>query len=206
MEFIINRGTGAYTAKDRKVGSVDLVVIDPVTRQVEYIVVRKGWLLPHDTLIPIQAVLSATAERINLDPAITFEDLPPFEEGHFVPAAPDPTGDTAPPVVYYGPFNTPTPVLEAGMRLVHERNVPDRLLAVQTGSSVIVEGDSVGAFDRLITTSEGLATHLVVRSSLDGLLRAVPIGWVESLSEHEIRVGCTTWMFDRIDVLEPSHE
>lgn len=204
MQFAIKRGTGVFTAHDEEVGSVDRIVVDPVTHRIGYVVVRKGWFFPQDTLIPVESIVSATEERINLAPSVVADDLPPFEESHFVPAD---GGDPAawgvhPPIVFYGPFNTPTPMLEAGQRVIHERNIPEGLEAVHADADVFVEGERVGSLEQVLSTPQGLATHIVVRSILDALPRAVPVGWIASLSETEVTVAGSKPMFDRIPVYE----
>ena len=210
MQFAIQHGTGVFTAHDEKVGSVDRIVVDPVTHHIEYIVVREGWFFPEDTLIPVESIVSATEERINLQASVDTDDLPPFEESHFVTV--DGDGRAAedahpPPIVYYGPFMTPTPILQAGQRLIRERNVPEGLETIHSDADVLVEGERVGTLEQVLSTPYGLTTHIVVRSILDALPRAVPIGWIASMSETEIAVAGSKAMFDRIPVYEPdSHE
>jgi uncharacterized protein YrrD len=60
-------------ALDGEVGRLDLVLIDAPTRRVSYLVVRRGRLLVHDTLIPVEwikdvgqdtIVLNVTRERL----------------------------------------------------------------------------------------------------------------------------------------------
>ncbi len=43
MQF--KRGAEGFTADGRKVGGIDRVVIDPRTREVSHVVIRKGFLL-----------------------------------------------------------------------------------------------------------------------------------------------------------------
>lgn len=209
MQFTIKHGTGVFTAHDEEVGSVDRVVVDPITHRIQYVVVRKGWFFPEDTLIPVESVVSATEERINLAPSVDTDDLLPFEESHFVSADGDPVAGRVypPPIVYYGPFNAPTPMLQAGQRVIRERNIPEGLEAVDADADVLVEGERVGSLVQVISTPQGLATHIVVRSILDALPRAVPVGWIDSLSETEVAVAGSMAMFDRIPVYEPvSHQ
>ena len=79
MSLTINEGTGVYTADDTHVGSIDRVVVDPLTLELTHIVVSKGLLLPEDRVLPIGAIATATEQRINLKADIALDDLPQFE-------------------------------------------------------------------------------------------------------------------------------
>jgi sporulation protein YlmC with PRC-barrel domain len=76
-------GVPVYAPDGRQVGRVDYVVVDPASRRVTHIVIRQGHLLPEDKVIGVEQLSTATDERIVLGSAP--ENLPPFEESHYVP-------------------------------------------------------------------------------------------------------------------------
>lgn len=75
-----------YTADGQEVGSIDRVVIDPETMQVSHLVVRKGWLFTEDKVVPTSMVERTTADEVRLRVgADKLDDLPEFEETHYLP-------------------------------------------------------------------------------------------------------------------------
>ena len=75
-----------YTADGQEVGTIDRVVMDPETMQVSHIVVRKGWLFTEDKVVPTSLVEHATADEVRLKVgADKLDDLPEFEETHYLP-------------------------------------------------------------------------------------------------------------------------
>jgi len=198
----VTRDTDVYTASDEHVGSVDRIVLDPVTRRMSHVVVRKGLFFPEDKLIAVEDVSSATPERINLRQGLVADELQPFVEQHYVPLddADQPAGviDAAGGFVaaWYGPPGIAAPVREAAMLTVHQRNIPEHLMTLDAGVPVFATDHQVlGRLERIITTNDGLPTHLVVEA--DGLSadrRAIPIGWVKDITEDAIVLAATTRM------------
>src|SRR5258705_2271535 len=78
-------GANVFTANNEKLGHVDRVVIDPQTRKVTHLVVRKGFLLKSDKVLPIDWVAAADGDHISLTPDATgLDNLPNFEEKHYI--------------------------------------------------------------------------------------------------------------------------
>jgi uncharacterized protein YrrD len=211
MSLAINEGTGVYTADDTHVGSIDRVVVDPLTLELTHIVVSKGLLLPEDRVLPIGAIATATEQRINLKADVALDDLPLFESTHYVQLTSDELGAAPGPVpfrslAYFGPYGIPTPaaptVAPAGTR----RNIPNRAVALQAGASVTARsGDVIGRFEELVTTESGLVTHMVIATgALRRSRKAVPIDWIDSVSEEEVRVGVGQRLLDQIPEYDPA--
>ena len=207
-----------FTAHDKYLGKVDRIVIDPITRMVSHIVVHKGILLREDKVIPIENVTTATEERINLKRGSHVEDFPSFIEQHYLTL--DETGDEAEasrdpdqphgpssvPFVWYGPYGIGATMFESSMRTVTEKNIPERAVALEPGAMVCALGRmKVGELEEVITTDSGMATHIVVTmcdTSLDR--KAIPMHWVDEISENEIHLGVTPWMIEAIGPYDPS--
>src|ERR671924_395888 len=81
----LKEGTSVFTASGEEVGKINRFVLDPATNEVTHIVVEKGWLLPEDKVVPIGMVSTATEERVALNQTVEdLDQLPLFEETHFV--------------------------------------------------------------------------------------------------------------------------
>ena len=81
----LKEGTSVFTQSGEDVGKINRFVLDPATHEVTHIVIQKGWLLPEDKVVPIAMVSTATDERVVLDRMNEeLDQLPPFEERHFV--------------------------------------------------------------------------------------------------------------------------
>jgi hypothetical protein len=200
----ITRETDVFTARDEHVGSVDRVVLDSVTRRMTHVVVRKGVFLPEDKLIATEDISTATRQRINLKQDVDVDGLLPFIEQFYVPV----DGSDVPGAfmaTWYGPIGVPTPMHEGAIRTVMERNIPERLTALEGGAAVIAsDNEDVGRLERVVTTDTGLPTHIViVKGVLPPERRAVPINWVDEIAEREIALGATRRMVEAIVPLGP---
>ena len=157
----VTQETDVYTARDEHVGSVDRIVIDPVSGRVSHVVVRKGLFFPEDKLIQMEDISTATPERINLRQGVVADELLPFVEQHYVPfdeadieEADRPArlidGGTGFVSTWYGPLGVAAPMHESTLLAVSERNIPDRLTALQAGVPVFSsDRQVVGRLDRV---------------------------------------------------------
>jgi len=85
MNLELREGAGVFTPGDEQVGKVSGFVLDPATSEVTHLVVQKGWLLPEDKVVPFEMVRSATEDKVILNEDIeNFDELPAFEETHFI--------------------------------------------------------------------------------------------------------------------------
>src|SRR6185295_6628330 len=83
MQF--KQGANVSTYDGKYVGNVDRVVLNPKTKEVTHIVVRKGFLFSEDKIVPLSVIASATDQGVMLrQDAGNLDDLPPFEETHYV--------------------------------------------------------------------------------------------------------------------------
>ncbi len=216
MRHVIKEKTDVYAADGDRVGAVDRVVMDPLTRDLSHIVVRKGIFFPEDKVIPVTGIATATEDRINLVPALDPDALPPFEEQHYLPWKAEDEGgwDIDPstvPLVYYGPYATLTPAFPSMARTVTERNIPERAIALQTGAPVMDRNnEEMGRFDQLITTESGVVTHLVIAldESVDAgkgtMRRAVPISWVDFATEGKVKLSVSSGLVASVAPYHPS--
>jgi uncharacterized protein YrrD len=193
-------GTGVFTADDQHVGNIDRVVIDPETKEVVSVVVRKGFLLPEDKVVPISLIAAATGNRVTLrEDAGDLEDLPTFDETHYLPLTGDePTNPPgyARPVYWYPPagvgwwgyptfmgYPNPPYAVET------ERNIPEGTVPLKEGARVVSsDGDHVGNVKEIMTDPQAdRATHILVSQ---GILfkeqKLIPFSWVRRITEEQV--------------------
>ncbi len=192
MEF--EQNAGVVTASGQEVGHIDRVVVDPETRAITHIVVRKGFLLTHDKVVPIELVEDATEQQITLrEDAGDLDALPPFEETHYVLA--DEDAQNEPPPVEYMPsaYGLGSPLAMPANRYIQktEQNIPEGSVALKEGAKVVsAEGKYVGNVERVVTDAPtDKATHLLVsKGRIAKVKKLIPINWVMGLSEEKVRL------------------
>lgn len=211
----INENARVYSAHDEHVGKIDRIVVDPVAREVSHIVVRSGIFFPDEKIIPLTDIATATEERINLRSDADLAQYPSFDEQHFVPLVDAVTTSDAarlpaatpviPPFAWYGPHGVASPLYDSFMATVTSRNIPERAGAVKPGSLVhTAEGAEAGSLERVIMADNGRATHIVInRPGLPPADRAVPITFVDDVSEGEVKLSVNNSLIDALPPFEP---
>ena len=204
------QGEDVYTAQGDKVGEVARVVIDPKTDEVTHVVVKKGFLLTVDKVVPISLIGPTVENHVTLrETAGDLEALPIFEETHFVPLGEEKGQETAaeeqarssywyPPtgtlwwraggyLGYPGLFHSMPPyVVEV------KSNIPDGTVALKEGAKVLsMDDEHVGNVETVLTDPiENRATHLVISKGL--LLKErklVPTDWISVVMSDEVHLA-----------------
>ncbi len=207
----IETGAHVYNANNEKLGHVDRVVVDPHTKKVTHLVVRKGFLLKTDKVLPIDWVAAAEGDRISLTPdAAGLDDLPNFEEKHYIrsddtAAMAEADGVTlgaqaAPNLIWYPPAMGVYPgpgvsgaVATPRVRYVKtlEENIPENTVALKEGARVLsADGEHIGNVEQLIVNGDTKeVTHFLVK---EGLLfkthKAIPADWIGETFEEELHL------------------
>ncbi len=202
-------GTTVFAFDGRELGEIDRVVIDPETREVTAIIVRKGLLFTEDKVVPVSLVAEATDERITLrEDAGDLDRLPLFEETHYVPAPGDEL--LAAPLYWYPPYPAvgttwwgfPNYFGYPPYPIETERNIPEGHIALKEGASVVdANGEQIGAVKQIMT--DALAervTHLLITRG--GLLnqeqKLIPCTWVRRIDEDEVQLRVTSEFLDTL--------
>jgi uncharacterized protein YrrD len=220
MQF--KQGVGVRLADGTGVGQLDRVVIDPRTKEINYVVVRKGVFFTTDRVVPLTLVAQADENEIVLrEDAGDLEQLPPFEERYYVPADSDtiaPASNAAPSLYPYPPLSggemggmagmtigaqthlgavtVPQPVVEQT-----ERAIPDDNVAIRAGARVIsADGEPVGAIEQVLTSPHAdQVTHFVISQ---GLLfkdrKLIPVGWVQEIGEEQVTLAVDSAFVGRL--------
>jgi uncharacterized protein YrrD len=213
----LKEGMSVVTPGGEEVGKVNRFVLDPGTNEVTHIVIQKGWLLPEDKVLPFEMVSSATDDKVVLGKDIgEFDQLPPFEETHFVRATVDRPGDPTPagdPAYQYSPayywYPSHANIGYPGFGLGHyawppsetKRNIPEDTIPLKEGTDVISsDGKHVGDVEHLIVEPESnKATHFLISQGLFFKDRKlVPAHWVKSVEEDKVYLVVSSRLLERL--------
>lgn len=220
MEF--KQGTKVHTSDGKDVGSIDRVVLNPNTKKVTHVVVRKGFLFTEDKIVPVGMVASANEDRVDLNRSSdTLDALPPYEEQHYVPLdeaearSAEYQADLAVPYYWASPMAGWSGFADYGMGVAYpppylvetERNVPDNSVVITEGVPVITSDDQhVGNVERVYTQSESnRATHFLLSA---GLIfkekKVIPIGWIHDTSDNEIYLNVNAKTLEHLPEFQES--
>lgn len=217
MQF--KEGATVVTSDGSDVGEIDRVVLDPMTKEVTHLVVRKGFLLTRDKVVPIDAVTTTSEERVIIQDVDDLDTLSDFEETYYIrvgdggPQAIFPPGYVR-PYYWYPPAgstwwaaarvpNYPPPPYVQGVR----RNIPAGTVPLKEGASVITaDDDHVGNVERVLAEpTQDRATHLLISQ---GLLpketKVVPTSWITRVAENEVHLAVTSGLIERLPEHDPN--
>ncbi|HSL42919.1 MAG TPA: PRC-barrel domain-containing protein [Anaerolineales bacterium] len=217
LQVELREGTSVFTAGGEEVGKINRFVLDPQTNEVTHIVVQRGWLLSEDKVVPLSMIHSATEDRVQLNEDVTeFDELPPFEETHYVrmdedrashEATTDYASDRAAPGFYwypphgylgypaYGLGYPAWPLTET------QQNIPANTVPLEENTKVISSDDNhVGDVERLLVdTDSNKATHFIISQ---GMLfkdrKLVPVSWIKSITEEEVRLIVSSKVLEQL--------
>jgi uncharacterized protein YrrD len=205
------------TTNGQKVGRIDRVVIDPNSKEVTHLVVKKGFLFTKDKVVPIDEVVTASEDRVVLDSKReTPDDYPDFEETHYIPAKdkrPETPGDdseTSKLAWYYPMPRAAWWRLEMGSYPGYgeppyvrrtDRNIPEGKVPLEEGAKVLSkDGSHVGDVERVFTDEdEQRVTHLLIAKGLLSKSRKlIPSMWVDTVTEKRVRLSVDEILIDHL--------
>lgn len=208
----LKEGMSVVTPSGEEVGRINRFIIDPASNEVTHVVIQKGWLLPEDKVVPFEMIAS-DADRVILQENIDFDQLPSFEETHFVRVPDEDLGPAGDPIYQYtpgyywypvhpnlgySPFGlgySPLPATET------TRNIPENTIPLKEGTDVISsDGEHVGDVERLFVESDSnRTTHFLISQ---GLLfkdrKLVPMDWVTSVEEDKVHLAVPSRLLERL--------
>lgn len=217
----LKEGTSVFTSDGDEIGEISRFVLDPETNEVTHIVIQKGGLFSEDKVVPFDKVRSETEEGLVLDEDIQdFDQLPPFEETHYVEATgrnPEPGRVDAYPAypsgpAYYwyppygylgypayglGPYGWPVALTQ--------QNIPAGTVPLQEGTDVISsDGKHVGDVERLLVDDDShKVTHFVISQGLvfkDHKL--VPANWIRTVTEDKVQLNVSSGLLEGLPEYE----
>jgi uncharacterized protein YrrD len=223
IKMQLKEGVSVFTSDGQEVGKIDRVVINPVDKEVTHVVIRTGFLIGTDKVVPVSLIGPATEERVTLrgDKA-ELEALPDFEERHYIPitlaeALRDEESEAVSPLYWYPPvgftwwgtgwapgyygYALPPYVVKT------ERHIPEGEVALKEGAKVLsVDGDHVGHVEAILTDAEtDRATHILISKGLFlKETKLVPTTWISSVLEDEIHLLVSSSLLSDLPAYEPA--
>jgi uncharacterized protein YrrD len=208
----LKKGAMVFSSDNEEIGSIDRVVLNPVTREVTHIIISKGFLFTQDKVVPVKCIESTTDERVVLkEKASTItEEMPQFEETHYVPIHSDKyyiekRGKWPKMFYYYPPVGITWDFYGYPLSpyyLKTDKNIPQNTVALEEGAKIkSVDGKYVGNVDQVLTEAKtDKITHLVISS---GLLfkerKLVPISWVSDVEEDKVTLAVESDFLEKLD-------
>ncbi len=204
-------GTEVMLADGRKVGSVDRVVMDPNTKEVSGIVVRKGLLFVDDKVVPVSQISLATEDQVIIT-ATDPDKLPNFIETEYVGPGLA-TGEEqaeatlAAPLYWYPPIGAamwgypPVTGYPPGLPIAGHKQIPEGEIALHEGARVISsDGEHVGDVGRVIVNeADHRVSHFVLTK---GLLfpekKLLPMAWVKSIHDEQVQLNVETAVLEQV--------
>jgi len=209
MQFKHN--SEVLTSDEERIGRIERVVIDPLTKEVTDLIVRKGFLLADDAedkVVPIDAIAETRENCVLLREGIHPEMLRPFADKEYVPISEDELQRIDPrwgyiPSFYWVPplYVNKYPDGYEPHTIETEQNIPEGTIAVKEGAQVISADEKhVGKVERVITRqNDQHATHLLIsRGWLLRQRKIVPMNWVSLLGENDIHLHVGSSMIDSL--------
>ena len=214
----LKENASVVTPEGKEVGRVDRVVIDPKTKEVSHVVVRKGFLFTEDKVLPMDLIARTTEDQVLLRPdAGDLEKLPTFEETHYVPVSDHeragmPAGPVMPSMYWYPPYGAAgwggygLGYYGPGYTTRTEKNIPQGTVALAEGAKVIsADGEHVGNVEHVLTGSQAdRATHFVISQGL--LMKSrklIPTAWISDLQRDEVHLGVGSELLKSLRDYEP---
>jgi uncharacterized protein YrrD len=217
VRFKVN--ANVITTSGDKVGEVERVVLDPKTKEITHVVVRKGFLFTEDKVVPINLVASATEGEVRLrEDAGDLEALPKYEKEHYIladerelahPQTSPQAAHVPAPAYWYPPFGPstvgePTEPITAepeGLIQTKEYNVPEGTVALKEGAEVFsADREHVGDVEQVLTDPQAdRVTHFVIA---EGLLlkerKLVPYRWVNEITGEGIELAVGSSFLEKL--------
>jgi maltose alpha-D-glucosyltransferase/alpha-amylase len=186
MEF--KRDTEVLTADGEKVGVIDRFVIDPRTKEVTHLVVKKGFLFPEDKVVPVDLIAFATEDQVKLKAVEGELELPVFEETYYTRVG------AADRLYHYAPVGVawwgyPGYLTHQDYAVATRQNIPQQTVAIEEGAKVVsADSEHVGNVQRVFMDEDTVrATHLVISSGMFLTTeKLIPTSWIETITEDEI--------------------
>lgn len=198
----LREGTHVVDAHGDDLGKIERYVIDPSARTVTHVVIEKGVVFPRERVAPVDALEPTDREdRLRLDDTVAAEDLPPFEDRHYIdleaqrdaalePLAPYPALAWAYPTMPVAGYPAYPMVGATPMETTH--NVPEGSVVVSEGVEVLADdGESVGRIKEVGTDEMGHLAYVIVDPGWFRSEQLIPSHWIQNIDETGVRLAMT---------------
>ena len=195
----LHEGTRVESADGEHVGDIDRLVVDPSGQRVSHVVIRKGVFFRVDRVIPVDVIEQADESVARLRPNVDAEELPPFEEEHYVSLDPATASELGypegPSLAWAHPMSPGAeypmyPTYPYSARVEIEQNVPDDSAVIERGSHVLtLDGEDVGSIREVAIDERGNLSHVTVDPGWFKDETVIPAHWIRKVDEGSIMIG-----------------
>jgi len=217
----LTKGADVYSSDGEKLGTLDRVILDPVTKEVTHIVISKGLLFTTNKVVAMDTVNPEIEDKITLrSPKQNLDEFQDFEETHYVDLdqTENPSSDELPASYWYpptnlawwrmgnaglvGPYYPPMPVYVPKTT----QNIPEGTVALEEGAKVVSkDGKHVGNIKEVIVDpQDNRVTHFVIN---EGVLfkerKLIPVLWISEIDEHAVHLSSTSKVLERLPEYQP---
>jgi uncharacterized protein YrrD len=214
----LNKGASVHTTDGRAAGHIERVVLDPKTKEVTDVVVRKGLLFTRDKVVPIADIHAEPDQPLVIQlSADKLDELPDYEETKYIVADEDHLADKpvkrpdrlAPAVYWYPPY-LESPMMPAPAPSVIKTvqvNIPTGTVAVKEGALVLTRDEKhAGTVEKVLTdTQTSQVTHLLISTgTIQKEKRLVPVAWIDSMDDKEVRLTVGSAVVEKLPLFEHS--
>jgi uncharacterized protein YrrD len=214
MQFRENADVRALDGQ--KIGSIDRVVVDPASKEVTHLVIKKGILFSKDKVLPVDRIATTTEEEVILKPgAENPEELHDFEEEYYIRVndlnvqektrsgyvSPIAWYHRYPGTVWWSGLGAYPGYVRSPYVRATQTNIPPNTVPLEEGAKVIDPGgETVGKVESIyVEPDERLATHLLVESGmLSKSRKIIPTRWINSIAEGTVRLTIDKDFFERL--------
>jgi sporulation protein YlmC with PRC-barrel domain len=190
MQF--NQNATIFSADSKEVGHLERVVIDPATKALTHIVIRKGLLNAKDKVIPVDMISAAVPDSIGLRlTADRLDELSDYEETRYSQGSDGWSGPAMQGASGYMD-NPNTPMTTAPTLKEKVINIPPNTVALKEGAQVnTADGKHIGKLEQVLTSPEsGQVTHLRISH---GVLRKesklIDALWIDTIEEKTVTLN-----------------
>ena len=201
MQF--NRDASVFSTEGKEIGKIDRVVIDPKSKAVTHLILRKGLIFTEDKVVPVDMIITGVGDRMILRLAPNkLDELPRYQDTHYMVANEEELGRVNPkdslfigmtPALYqYPPYIqtlAPPPRTERAYIEEKETNIPEGTIALKENARVITRDEKhIGNIEKVLYDPEAhRATHFIVsKGRLLKEKKLVPVEWIDSIKEDEV--------------------
>lgn len=206
----IDLGTNVMDRSGDKVGTVDRIVVDPETKEIDKFIVGKGFLSSRDIIVDREMITHQSDDGIYLDlTGDQVDELPEFVEDRYT-VVDDRDRMSLPYVVPnaggagmylwgattvgrgYDDRGSMFEAAPADAPVVETRtNLPEQDVVISEGTDVVgSDGEKIGTVDQVVFDRDGRIHGFIVKAGFIFTRDVrVPIDWVASAGEEKVHLN-----------------
>jgi uncharacterized protein YrrD len=208
------QGMRIRTFDDKDVGQLEQLVIDPQTKELTHLVVKKGFLFTEDKIVPLSMIAMTDEDSVYLHEDVpNLDELPPYEETHYIALDDTERGEfdyPSPPALYWippfggwldyaGGYSYPPPY-----STTTTENMPEGTVALRQGAEVYSSNNELlGHVDTILTEAASDRASYFTLETPDNIKRLVPMAWVRDVYEDRLLLTVGKSMVERLKEYHP---